>query len=93
MSLIVHKSYLPGFGLWGHQDQRPLCVYTVLSINDEVRDCAAYRGVGPSFNEERDPEGYADLMERIRGGGSKIMAAEAEELFDEIELMELRYRR
>lgn len=91
--LLTHKQFLPAFGIEGIEDQRPVCVYTVLSINEQVRDCAAYRGVGPSISEESNPDGYADLMERIRGGGSKIMAAEAEELFSEIELMELRYRR
>lgn len=90
--LVVHKEYWPSFGL-GIADQLPVCVYTVLSINDEVRDCAAYRGVGPTTDEELRPEEYANLMERIRGGGSKISASEAEELFNEIELMELRYRR
>lgn len=91
--LVVHKTYLPGFGFSGHQDQYPVCVYTVLWINDEVRDCAAYRGVGPSIDEEKNPDGYTNLIESIRGGGNKIMAAEAEELFNEIELMELWYRR
>lgn len=90
--IVVHKEYWPSFGL-GIEDQLPVCVYTVLSINEQVRDCAAYRGIGPITDEENRPYEHADLMERIRAGGSKISASEAEELFNEIELMELRYRR
>lgn len=81
----VHKKYLPAFGLEGIEDQRPVCVYTVLSINEKVRDCAAYRGVAPIDADDA-------MIERIRAGGSKISASEAEEMFSEIELMELRYR-
>ena len=42
--LIIHRETLPSFAVLS-EDQAPLAVYTILSINDEVRDCAAYRGI------------------------------------------------
>lgn len=84
--IVVHKEYLPVFGLPGIEDQRPVCRYTILSINKKVGDCAAYEGVGPTSNT---PE----LHEIIRAGGNKISEHAARELFDEIEYMQLRYRR
>lgn len=85
MTLHLHKQFLPSFGLVG-EDQAPVCLYTVLSINDAVGDCAAYQGVGPSSADEA-------LIERIRGGGTKIREAEARDMFSEIETKQLRYRR
>lgn len=89
--LTFHRKYLPSFGLLA-EDQAPVCKYTVLSINEKVRDCAAYEGVGPDLSrassDERD-----SMMERIRAGGTKISEAAARALFDEIETMGLHYRR
>ena len=84
--IFVHKRYLPAFGFQGHTDQYPVCVYTILSVNERVGDCAAYEGIGPTSNT---PE----LHEPIRAGGNKISEAEARKLFDEIETMGLRYRK
>ena len=83
--IITHKQYLPSFGLGG-SDQSPVCIYTVLSVNEEVGDCAAYQGV--SLNNADNA-----MLERIRAGGQKIGGREAEELFPEIAAMNLRYRR
>lgn len=88
--LVTHKEYLPSFGLL-QEDQAPVCKYTILSINEAVRDCAAYEGVGPTMNGASDAETDA-LMRRIKAGGSKISEDRARELFSEIEEMELRYR-
>lgn len=84
--IAVHKRYIPGFGLDGHRDQYPVCLYTILSINEAVGDCAAYEAIGPASNE---PE----FHEKMRAGGNKISEAEARELFDEIETLKLRYRK
>jgi hypothetical protein len=84
--IIVHKEYLPAFGLPGIEDQRPVCRYVILSINEKVGDCAAYEGIGPTSNT---PE----LHELIRAGGNKISETEARNIFDEIETMKLMYRR
>lgn len=89
--LVYHKEFLPSFGLLAN-DQLPVCKYTVLSINEPVRDCAAYVGVGPAMNGASEVE-IDTLIERIRSGGSKISETLARELFDEIETMGLRYRR
>lgn len=83
--IIHHKRYFPSFGLGG-SDQSAVCLYTVLSINEEVRDCAAYQGV--SFANVDDA-----MIDRIRAGGDKIREAEARNLFPEIENMKLRYRK
>lgn len=85
MTLITHKEFLPSFGL-GKPDQEPVCIYTVLSVNSEVGDCAAYRGIGTSNADDA-------MIERIRGGGQKISEREARELFPEMETDQLRYRR
>lgn len=82
--IIEHKHYLPSFGI--DYDQMPLAVYTLLVVNEQVRDCATYRGIGP-------PNADGDMIERIRGGGSKILESEAREIFPEIEEMKLRYRK
>lgn len=84
--LITHKTFLPAFGMPQHQDQYPLTVYAVLSINEAVGDCAAYRGIAPNDADDA-------LIEMIRAGGSKIREDEARQLFPEIEDMGLRYRR
>ena len=84
--MIVHqRRFMPAFGLPDHTDQMPLCVYTVLSINESVRDCAAYEGIGPTDADDA-------LIEQIKAGGTKISESEARQLFDEIDDMELRYR-
>ena len=88
--LFQHKQFLPSFSLC-REDQQPVCIYTVLSVNESVRDCAAYRGVGPTHGH---PDAKSDeLLERIKSGGVKISEQEARDLFDEIETMGLRYRR
>lgn len=89
--IVEHKEYLPSFGI-GYADQKPVCIYTILSINEQVRDCAAYRGVGPC-SENHSALYNAELLERIRGGGQKVNDYTARELFTEIETMGLHYRR
>ena len=81
-----HREYKPAFGLTGHTDQYPLCLYTVLSVNGEVGDCAAYEGIGPTDHDD-------DLIELIRSLGNKISEDQARAIFPEIEEMNLRYRR
>ena len=81
--LIVHKEYWPSFGLG--PDQEPMCTYTVLSVNEFVGDCAAYRAIAKPGADDA-------MLERIRAGGNKIRADEARGLFPEIETMKLRYR-
>jgi hypothetical protein len=82
--LIIDSEIHPSFGIMS-RDQEPLRVYTVLSINTAVGDCAAYRGIGPM-------DADAAMIERIKAGGFKISEREARSLFDEIEDMALRYR-
>lgn len=83
--IITHKQYLPSFGLGG-ADQSPVRLYTVLSINDQIRDCAAYQGVSLADIDDA-------MIERIRAGGQKIREASARAMFPEIETMKLRYRK
>lgn len=83
--LLHHKTYVPAFALPAHRDQMPLAFVTVLSINDKVGDCAAYRGITPA-----NPD--TDILELVRAGGSKIFESEARELFPIIEERNLRYR-
>ena len=91
--LFTHKRYLPAFGLGDHhEDQMPLCVYTILSVNRSVGDCRAYEGIGPTMNDWA-PIATEEMLEKIRAGGSKVSETEARELFDEIENLDLRYRR
>lgn len=91
--LIPHKRFLPAFGLGDHhEDQMPLCVYTILSVNRSVGDCAAYEGIGPTMNNWA-PVAIEEMLEKIKAGGAKITETEARELFDEIENLNLRYRR
>ncbi|WP_299592594.1 hypothetical protein [uncultured Tateyamaria sp.] len=89
--LITHKRFIPAFGLAEHEDQMPVCLYTILSVNKSVGDCAAYEGIGPTMNgwEETDIE---QMTETIKAGGSKISEEAARKLFDEIEDLALRYR-
>ena len=84
MTLITHHKCLPSFGIL-IRDLEPLRIYTVLSINDHVGDCAAYLGIGPMDADE-------DMIERIKAGGNKISEREARSMFHEIEDMGLRYR-
>jgi hypothetical protein len=77
--LVTHKTFLPSFGL-GFNDQIPVCIYTILSINEAVGVCAAYRGVAPELREDRGYNVEA-MIERIRGGGTKISEKEARELY------------
>lgn len=83
--LLHHKQYLPAFAIPEHRDQMPLCMVTVLSINDSVGDCAAYRGITPA-----NPD--TDILELVRAGGNKIFESEARELFPIIEERNLHYR-
>lgn len=83
--ITYETEYLPSFGL-GFGYQAPVCIYTVLSINEQVGDCAAYRGVGPTDITE-------ELIETIRAGGDKISETDARKLFGEIESLKLRYRK
>lgn len=89
--IFVHKRSIPAFGFQGHTDQYPVCVYTILSANPDVGDCAAYEAVGPTMSGDSDAY-RAITYEAIRAGGNKISEAEARQLFDEIETMKLRYR-
>jgi len=91
--LIEHKRMLPSFHVNPMDSlQTPVTVLTVLSVNDQVRDCAAYRGVCPDLSmalkENRDA-----IVKSVRAGGDKISEDEARKLFPEIEEMKLRYRR
>ena len=79
---VTHKSFLPSFG-FPTLDQTPVCICTVLSINDTYGDCAAYRGVTPADG---------DYTSRVAERGDKISAEEARSLFYIIEARALRYR-
>ena len=83
--LVTHRTIAPSFGLRS-RDQEPVGIYTILSINESGRDCAAYRGVGPMEADDA-------MIERIKAGGDKISEREARSLFGEIEDMGLRYRK
>ena len=91
--IITHNRYLPSYGL-GQDDQGPVCINTMLSINEQVRDCAAYEAVGPDLSHpnfqhiEETP-----FIEKMKGGGNKIDEFKAREMFPEIDQMELRYRK
>lgn len=88
--LFTHKHYLPSFGILA-EDQVPVCLYTILSVNESAGDCAAYQGIGPTMSGATEDEINA-MMERIKAGGSKISERDARQLFDEIETLGLRYR-
>ncbi|PCI04594.1 MAG: hypothetical protein COB78_09895 [Hyphomicrobiales bacterium] len=83
--LIHHRQPFSSFGLLDY-DQAPVGLFTVLSINEPVGDCAAYQGVGPFNSDEA-------MIERIKAGGQKISEEDAKDRFPEIEEMGLRYRR
>lgn len=83
--LVHHRKPCVSFGILD-RDQSPVGLFTVLSINEHVRDCAAYEGIGPYDADEA-------MIERIKAGGEKISEEEARSLFPEIEDMNLRYRR
>ena len=85
MTLLHHREPRPSFGLLEH-DQATVGLFTVLSINEPVGDCAAYQGVGP-FNADEA------MIARIKAGGQKISEEDAKDTFPEIEEMGLRYRR
>ena len=91
--LIEHRKVLPSF----HVNplvplQTPVYIMTVLSVNEQVRDCAAYRGVCPDLSMA-PKENRNAIVESVRAGGDKIREEEARKLFPEIEEMKLRYRR
>lgn len=90
--IVVHKRYLPAFGFYGIRNRAPVCIYTILSANPDVGDCAAYEAVGPTMPGASDAD-RAITYEAIRAGGNKISEADARRLFPEIENMKLRYRR
>lgn len=91
--LIEHKQYLPSFNINPMvANQTPVCILTVLSVNEQVGDCAAYRGVCPDMSRATD-ESREAVTENVRAGGNKISEDEARKLFAEIEKMNLRYRR
>ena len=83
--LVTHRRYIPAYAIPGQREQYPLCLYTILSINERVGDCAAYEAIGPQDADEQ-------LIERMKSGGNKIRPERARELFCEIEEMGLRYR-
>ena len=83
--IFVHKTYLPSFGIY-LTNQHPVCIYTVLSVNEYVGDCAAYRGVVPTSGGE-------EVAMKVKDRGDKISETEAREIFPEIENLRLRYRR
>ncbi len=85
-----HREFFPSFGLLA-ADQEPVCLYTVLSINESADDCAAYIGIGPTMGRARQEE-IDSLLERIRAGGTKISETAARATFSEIEEKGLRYR-
>lgn len=89
--LVTHAHPLPSFGILP-KDETVVCVYTILSINEKVRDCAAYQAIGPHMGQFSDEDRQA-MTERMKAAGSKISEREARNMFDEIEDMELRYRR
>ena len=91
--ILAHTRFVPAFSISGHQDQMPLCVYKILSINEAVGDCSAYVGIGPSPSSIGSDAELAALHEKIRAGGSKISEGEARSLFPEIDDFGLRYRR
>jgi hypothetical protein len=68
----------------------PVALLTVLSINERVKDCAAYEGIVPTQALE---DSEAVTAEKVRAGGNKISKSDALELFPEISEMGLRYRR
>lgn len=84
--MLYHvKKFIPGYGIKDHPDQYPMCIYTILSVNETVGDCAAYEAVGHTNAD-------GDMIERMKGGGNKISEADARQLFPEIEEQGLRYR-
>lgn len=89
--LVWQRSFYSSFGIL-ERDQAPVALWTVLSINEAVKDCAAYQGIGPTMNDASEEEIDA-FVEKVRAGGSKIRESEARDMFPEIEDMELRYRR
>lgn len=86
MPLIAHKQYLSAYGFAPDSNHLAVVVMTVLSYNDDVGDCAAYRGVVANGEDPNMPE-------TVRASGSKISEEEACILFPEIEKKRLRYRR
>lgn len=88
--IAYHREFFPSFGLL-KADQEPVCLYTVLSINESAGDCAAYTGIGPTMGRASQAE-IDGLLERIRAGGTKISEAAARATFSEIEEKGLRYR-
>lgn len=84
--LLTHKRYVPAFAIEDHPEQYPLCVYTILSVNERVRDCSAYEAISHQNASEA-------LIAKMKGGGNKIREDAARKLFPEIEEMGLRYRR
>lgn len=81
MSKLYHdRRSLIALDLSGHH---VLVIHTVLSVNQAVGDCAAYRAIGPG---ELDPE-------EVRKFGDKISPEDANKLFPEIKEQNLRYRR
>ncbi len=82
----VFKTYIPGFGFEGHQNQYPVCIYYVLSSNDRVGDCAVYEGVAPADADDA-------MILTIKAGGNKVAEHKAREMFPIIGAQNLRYRR
>jgi hypothetical protein len=84
--LITHVEYWPSFGIT--TEQAPLGLYTVLSVNESIGDCAAYRGIGPMSSTSEEPW----VTDAVARGGKKISKFEAIDLFPEIERHGWRYR-
>lgn len=91
--LLEHIKVLPSFHINPLVPlQTPVYIMTVLSVNEHVKDCAAYRGVCPDLSMATK-ENRAAIVESVRAGGDKIRKDEARKLFPEIEEMKLHYRR
>lgn len=86
-NLKFHNEFLPSFGLG--EDQRPVCLLTVLKPGMSGRDCAAYRGVIPA-SAMKTEDSRQDIVKSVCSLGDKISEKAARELFD---LGDLTYRR
>ena len=80
--------FWPGFGIPGQLNQETMAIVTVLSVNREIGDCAAYRGI--TCDEGPEPNPYT--IKQIADWGNKIGEAEACKLFPQIVSKMLRYR-
>jgi len=84
--LITHKRYMPAIGIPGQKSQWPLCITTVLSINEKVKDCAAYEAITPQTPDD-------EVIRQVKDFGNKIRPDLARKLFPEIDELGLVYRK